>query len=74
VWWGIIGPSGIPPPIVNKLNAEINAILRDPQTTKRLESEAAEAVIATPEMFGGMVASEVAKWTKVAAAAGIRSH
>jgi tripartite-type tricarboxylate transporter receptor subunit TctC len=74
VWWGIIGPVGIPQPIVNKLNAEINAILRDPQTTKRLESEAAEAVTATPEIFGAMVASEVAKWIKVAAAARIRQQ
>lgn len=74
VWWGIIGPAGIPQPIVSKLNTEINAILRDPQTTKRLESEAAEAVIATPEVFGNMVASEVAKWIKVAGAAGIRQQ
>ena len=74
VWWGILGPAGIPQPIVSKLNTEINAILRDPQTTKRLESEAAEAVIATPEVFGNMVASEVAKWIKVAGAAGIRSQ
>lgn len=42
--------------------------------TDRLESEAAEAVIVTPDVFGNMVASVVAKWIKVAGAAGIRSH
>jgi tripartite-type tricarboxylate transporter receptor subunit TctC len=74
VWWGISGPAGIAQPIVAKLNTEINAILRDPATTRRLESEAAEAIITTPEAFGNMVASDVAKWIKVAAAAGIKTH
>ena len=73
VWWGILAPAGTAPPIVGKLNSEINAILRDPQTTKRLESDAAEAVITTPEGFGKLVASEVAQWIKVAAAAGIKT-
>jgi tripartite-type tricarboxylate transporter receptor subunit TctC len=74
VWWGIIGPTGIPQPVLTRLNSEINAILRDPQTTKRLETEAAEAVIASPEAFGKMIADEVAKWIKVGAAAGIKPH
>lgn len=74
VWWGMQGPAGIPPAIVTRLNNEINAILRDPQTTKRLESEAAEAVITSPHVFGKMVADDVAKWIKVARTAGIKSQ
>jgi tripartite-type tricarboxylate transporter receptor subunit TctC len=73
VWWGIIGPAGIPPAIVTRLNTEINAILREPQTGKRLEADAAEVVITNPDAFGGMIASEVAKWIKVAGAAGIKT-
>lgn len=73
VWWGIIGPAGIPPAIVTKLNTEINAILREPQTGKRLETDAAEVVITSPDAFGSMVSSEVAKWIKVASAAGIKT-
>ena len=45
----------------------------DPQAIKRLEAEAAEVVTATPDAFGNMIASELAKWIKVAAAAGIKS-
>jgi len=74
VWWGILGPAGVPPSIVNKLNSEIGAILREPQTTKRLEADAAEAVIVSPEAFGKMIADEVAKWIKVGGAAGIKPH
>lgn len=74
VWWGIQGPAGIPPAIVTKLNTEIGAILRDPQAVKRLEAEAAEVVISSPEAFGKLMADEVAKWIKVSNAAGIRPH
>lgn len=74
VWWGILAPAGVPQPIVGKLNSETNAILRDPQSIKRLEAEAAEVVTATPEGFGNMVASEVAKWIKVAKVAGIKTQ
>lgn len=74
VWWGMQGPAGIPPAIVTRLNNEIGAILREPATAKRFEAEAAEAVITTPEAFGSMVASEVAKWIKVANTSGIKGQ
>jgi tripartite-type tricarboxylate transporter receptor subunit TctC len=74
VWWGIQGPAGIPPTIVSKLNTEISAILRDPQAVKRLEAEAAEVVISSPEAFGKLMADEVAKWIKVSNAAGIKAR
>jgi len=74
VWWGIQGPAGIPPAIVSRLNTEIGAILRDPQTVKRLEAEAAEVVISSPDVFGKFVADEVAKWIRVAKSAGIKAQ
>ena len=74
IWWGILGPAGIPAPIVSKLNAEIGAILRDPEMAKRLAAEAAEPVIATPEAFGKMIASDIGKWSRIAKQAGIRAE
>src|SRR5204863_7280277 len=32
IWWGVLAPSGVPAPIVTRLNTEINAILRGPET------------------------------------------
>jgi hypothetical protein len=55
IWWGILGPAGIPGPIVTKLNAEIAAILRDPDAAKRLSAEAAEPVIESPDAFGKLI-------------------
>jgi tripartite-type tricarboxylate transporter receptor subunit TctC len=74
VWWGMLAPAGTPPAIIAKLNSEIAAILRDPQMAKRLEAEAAEVVISSPEVFGKFVADEVAKWIRVSKAAGIKAN
>jgi tripartite-type tricarboxylate transporter receptor subunit TctC len=73
IWWGVLAPAGVPGSIVNRLNGEINAILREPEMAKRLSAEAAEPVTVTPEVFGKLVASEIAKWTRVAKEAGIRA-
>ncbi|MDP1674576.1 MAG: tripartite tricarboxylate transporter substrate binding protein [Burkholderiales bacterium] len=71
IWWGIVGPAGIPVGIVNKLNAEVGAILREPDTTKWLEAQAAEPTISSPEEFRKHINSQISKWTKVAKESGI---
>ncbi len=74
IWWGILAPTGVPGPVVMKLNGEINAILREPDMTKRLSAEAAEAVTATPQAFGDLILSDLAKWSRIAKQAGIRAE
>ena len=74
IWWGVQGPAGMPQAIVGKLNAEIGAILREPDTVQRLEADAAQPVSVTADVFAKMVTDDVAKWTKVAKAAGIKAH
>lgn len=66
VWWGILAPPQLPPAILTRLNSELVAILRDADTAKRLESQAAEPIITTPAQFSKMLASELAKWARVA--------
>jgi tripartite-type tricarboxylate transporter receptor subunit TctC len=74
IWWGLLVPAGVPGPIVNKLNGEINAILREPEMAKRLSAEAAEPVNTTPEAFGKLIVSDIAKWGRIAKEAGIRAE
>jgi tripartite-type tricarboxylate transporter receptor subunit TctC len=71
IWWGLLGPAGIPRPIVDKLNTEIGAILRDPEMAKRLVGEAAEPVVETPEAFGKMIVNDIGKWSRIAKHAGM---
>lgn len=74
VWWGVLGPAGIPGPIVTRLNSEINAILGQPEMAKRLQTEAADPVIGPPEAFGKLIANEMVKWARIAKQAAIRAE
>lgn len=73
-WWGVAVPRGTPPQIVNRLNKEINAVLVMPDIEKRLINEGAEPSPKTPEELGRHVASEMAKWVKIAKIAGIKGE
>ena len=71
-WYGVIGPAGMPQALVARLNREINAILQVPETRDQLSGQGAEPRTTTPEEFGATMASDVKKWQKVVAAAGIK--
>ena len=73
-WYGIVAPVGTPAPVVQRLNAEVVAILRQPETNERLSREGAEPVGNTPQEFGAFIRSEIAKWAKVIKAAGVRAE
>lgn len=71
-WNGMFGPAGIPKPVLAKVNAEVARILHSPEVKKVFERDGADVVGSTPEQFGAVLRAEIAKWTKVAKAAGIR--
>ena len=72
VWWGISMPAGAPKQIRSQLTSTFSEILHDPATRKRLTAEAAEPRDMTPDAIRKLISAEVAKWTEVAAAAGIK--
>jgi tripartite-type tricarboxylate transporter receptor subunit TctC len=71
-WYGIVAPVGTPPEVVNKLSAEVAAILKQPDTHERLSREGADPVGSSPQEFGRFMQSEIEKWRKVIRAAGIQ--
>ena len=73
-WNGMFGPAGLPKPVLAKVNAEVVRILHSPEAKKVFERDGADAVGSTPEQFGAVVKAEIAKWTKVAKAAGIKAE
>jgi len=70
-WWGIVGPAGLPPQIVDKLNAEIGKMLTAPELVRFLETEGAEAETMSPQQFGDLMRSETQRWIKVGREANI---
>jgi tripartite-type tricarboxylate transporter receptor subunit TctC len=71
-WNGVFAPARAPASIVEKLNSELEAILKTPLTRDRLASEGAEPAWIRPEEFAAMIRNEVAKWAKVVSQAGIQ--
>jgi len=70
-WFGFAAPAGTPPEIVNKLSAEVTAILRQPEVVEKILATGNEPAPMTPEEFGNYIRSEIARWGKVVAASGI---
>ena len=71
-WYGVIGPPGMPQALVARLNREINAILKVPETSEQLATQGADTRTMTPEEFGATMAKDLKKWAKVVAAAGLK--
>jgi tripartite-type tricarboxylate transporter receptor subunit TctC len=73
IWLGVMAPAGIPRPVVDRLNGEINRIVRDPQVVReRLTPVGLEPLGGTTEQFVDVLRTELAKYTKVARDARIR--
>ena len=71
IWWGVMAPVGLPRPLVTRLNADINAIMREPETVKWLTSQAADTLTGTPEDFAQKIVTDMEKWRRVAKEAGL---
>lgn len=72
VWWGVMGPAGMPKPVVEQLNQIINAAIASPDVTRRLESQGAQPVGGSPEQLAAFFALERATWQAVIRDAGIK--
>ena len=72
LWYGIVGPAGIPKPVVDKLNAEIVKALRSPELAERLKVQFLDAWPTTPEEFQKVIESDYAKWGKIVRASGAK--
>lgn len=71
-WWGLAAPAGTPAPIVARLNAELNNVLKMPDTQRKLRAAGAEALGGSSEQFGTLIKSDVPKWTQVIKAADVK--
>jgi tripartite-type tricarboxylate transporter receptor subunit TctC len=73
-WNGLIAPARTPAAVVNKINAEINRVLRSPETVQRLGQSSYDPAgdKNSPEQFTEFVRAEIAKFAKLVKETGIR--
>jgi tripartite-type tricarboxylate transporter receptor subunit TctC len=71
-WYAVVAPPKTPQPIVNKINADINEALRQPEMRSHLAEWSGEAIGGTPQATATYMREEVERWNKVIQAAGVK--
>jgi tripartite-type tricarboxylate transporter receptor subunit TctC len=71
-WNGVMVAAGTPKPIVAKLNAEIGAVLKEPDVVQKMHGFGFDLVGGTPEDFGALVRGEAERWAPVIKKVGLK--
>ena len=73
-WIGMMAPAATPRPIVERLNAEVNRALRDPDTVEKFAKQGIDVAPGSADEFQTMIGTEVRNWTDVARQANITAQ
>lgn len=74
IWYGLLGPAGLPRPIVEKIQLDVAKVLHEPEIKAKLLSQGVDAIGSSPEQFRNRIAAEIPKFEKLVKAAGIKSE
>ena len=74
VWWGLLGPGGMPRDVVEKLSHDFVAALNTDAVKERLSKLGAEPIGSTPEAFDKKIHDDYDKWGPIIRAAGIKAE
>ncbi|MFZ0064747.1 MAG: tripartite tricarboxylate transporter substrate binding protein [Pseudolabrys sp.] len=65
LWFGILGPAGMPKPIIDKISNAANSALKDPDVLKQLTTQGLDARGGSPEEFALFIKTETDRWARV---------
>jgi tripartite-type tricarboxylate transporter receptor subunit TctC len=65
IWLGLMAPTGTPKPVIDKLNAGINAVIKRPEIVKLWTEQGAVPMSMTPEEFDKYLRADIVKWANV---------
>jgi tripartite-type tricarboxylate transporter receptor subunit TctC len=74
VWWGLLGPAGMPADVVAKIARDTAQALQSPAVKERLAKLGATATPSSPEEFAKLIRADYEKWGPVIKAAGIKAE
>jgi tripartite-type tricarboxylate transporter receptor subunit TctC len=72
VWWGIVGPAGLPPAVVAKLNGAINTALQSSELRANFGNLGIEPRGGTSEELKKLLAEDAPRWFEIIKLTGIR--
>jgi tripartite-type tricarboxylate transporter receptor subunit TctC len=70
--FGLIGPGGLPPAVLAKINAEVTRIINAPEMQKKLAAQGVLPIASSPAEFTAVIKSEQDKWAQVIKASNIK--
>ncbi len=73
-WYGLIGPKGLPSPIVARINSEVSKVLELKETSEQLQNDGVSPAGGTPEQFLAMIKTEIPIWRKIVNDLGIKAE
>ncbi|MBR0694850.1 tripartite tricarboxylate transporter substrate binding protein [Bradyrhizobium lablabi] len=65
IWLGLMAPAGTPKPVIDKLNAAVNAAIKRPDIVKLWSDQGAVAMAMSPEEFDKFLRGDIVKWAEV---------
>jgi len=71
-WWGIVGPGGLPQPVVERLNREITRIMNLPDVKEQARGLGADSWTSTPQRFLDYIREETELYGRIIREAGIK--
>ena len=71
-WYALIGPGGMPAPLVSRVQRDVSAILTTPEMKESLLAQGCIASGGTPEALSALIRNEYALWSKVVRTAGVK--
>jgi tripartite-type tricarboxylate transporter receptor subunit TctC len=74
VWWGLLGPAGLPPDVLAKLSHDFVAALNTDDVKARLNKLGATPIGSTPQQFDAKIHADYEKWGPIIKAAGITAE
>ena len=72
LWHGLIGPKGLPPPIVERIDHEVDTIVHSPEASAVLEHDGVAPAGGPPDRLRALIVREIGAWHEVAERAGIK--
>ena len=74
LWHGLVGPKGLPRPIVDRVNGDLNKALKAKDMEEKLATDGVSPAGGTPEQFGAIIKRDIDTWRKVVHQAGVKAE
>ena len=73
-WYGMLGPAGLPPDLVARIQRDVARVVNQPENRERLVSMGVDIIANSPEEFGAFLRTEVARYAKVVKDQGLKAE